>query len=126
MRRVWSTVAALVVCFLACAEASAQELVASPPLPVMKTVTPELAKVGQSVTITGKNLGKRVAAIYLTDGKQDWQLTLVEQTETKIVAKIPGGIPNRQLRLMARTPDNPSVLVEQPLLIEVILVPAGD
>ena len=126
MKRLWSFAAMLAVCLLATvAVVPAQQPTEANPLPMMKTIEPRMATVGQLVTITGQNLGKRVAGVYLTDGKKDWKMTLVEQTETKIVAKVGDSTPGGRFRLMAITTDNPGVYVEQPLVLDVIFIPTG-
>ena len=112
MKRLWSFAALLAVCLLATvAVVPAQQPTEALPLPVMKTIEPKIATIGQLVTITGENLGKRVAGVYLTDGKKDWELILVEKTETKIVAKVADSTPGGHFRLMAITTDNPGQYV---------------
>jgi hypothetical protein len=97
-----------------------------PPIPIMKSVNSELAKVGESVTITGKNLGKRLAEDYLTDGKNDFKLEVVEKSETALRVRIPVGTPPGHFRFMVLTSDKPGVLVEQPPCLNVIANPTGD
>jgi len=54
------------------------------------SVDPSSGKVNDSVTVTGQNLGKAsVPSIYLSDDKEDYKATIVEQTDEKIVMKIP-------------------------------------
>jgi hypothetical protein len=54
------------------------------------SVDPSSGKVNDSVTVTGQNLGKEsVASIYLSDDKDDFQATIVEQSDEKIVMKVP-------------------------------------
>ncbi len=53
-------------------------------------VDPSSGKVNDSVTLTGANLGKgTVAAVYLSDDKDDFKATIVEQSDEKIVMKVP-------------------------------------
>jgi hypothetical protein len=53
-------------------------------------VDPSSGKVNDSVTITGTNLGKgSVAAVFLSDDKDDFKATIVEQGDEKIVMKVP-------------------------------------
>jgi hypothetical protein len=59
-------------------------------LPKVTTVDPATGKVNDSVTLTGENLGKdSVSAVFLSDDKDDYKATLVEQENAKIVLKVP-------------------------------------
>ncbi len=54
------------------------------------SVDPASGKVNDTVTVTGQSLGKAtVASIYLSDDKDDFQATIVEQSDEKIVMKVP-------------------------------------
>src|SRR5579862_3064779 len=54
------------------------------------SVDPSSGKVNDTVTVAGQNLGKEsVASIYLSDDKDDFQATIVEQSDEKIVMKVP-------------------------------------
>jgi hypothetical protein len=58
--------------------------------PKVTGVAPAMGKVNDSVTITGENLGKdSVSAVFLSDDKDDYKATLVEQGSAKIVLKVP-------------------------------------
>jgi IPT/TIG domain len=58
--------------------------------PTIATVDPASGKVGDSVTVTGEKLGKAsVVAVFLSDDKSDYKAVVVEQSEEKIVIKIP-------------------------------------
>lgn len=51
---------------------------------------PVSGKVNDNVTVTGENLGKdTVAFVFLSDANDDFKATLVEQSEQKIVMKVP-------------------------------------
>jgi hypothetical protein len=53
-------------------------------------VEPASVKVGDNVTLHGDGLGKkRVVAVFLSTDKDDIAVVIVEQTDTKIVIKIP-------------------------------------
>ena len=59
-------------------------------MPHIATVDPASAKVNDTVTLTGTNLGKAsVAGIFLSDDKSDYKATLVDQAAEKIVFKVP-------------------------------------
>lgn len=56
----------------------------------ISSVDPPSGKVNDTVTVTGHNLGKAtVPSIYLSDDKDDFKATIVEQSDEKIVLKVP-------------------------------------
>jgi hypothetical protein len=58
--------------------------------PRVTGVEPSAAKANDNVTLTGENLGKgSVSNVFLSDDKTDYQVTVVEQAEEKIVIKVP-------------------------------------
>ena len=58
--------------------------------PQVTGVDPSSGKVNDSVTIAGENLGKHgVVAVYLSDDKDDYKATIVDQGADKIVMKVP-------------------------------------
>jgi len=58
--------------------------------PSFTTVDPISGKVNDQITVTGENLGKAsVSAVFLSDDKNDYKATIVEQSDTKIVMKVP-------------------------------------
>lgn len=51
---------------------------------------PSSGKVNDSVTLTGQNLGKdSVSAVFLSDEKDDYKATVVEQGAERIIIKVP-------------------------------------
>jgi IPT/TIG domain len=58
--------------------------------PKITTVAPAAGKVNDSVTLTGENLGKdSVSAVFLSNDKDDFKATVVEQGSAKIILKVP-------------------------------------
>jgi hypothetical protein len=58
--------------------------------PQVTGVEPPSGKVNDSVTVSGQNLGKNeVSAVFLSDDKNDYKATVVEQSAEKIVMKVP-------------------------------------
>ena len=58
--------------------------------PKVTGVAPATGKVNDDVTLTGENLGKdSVSAVYLSDDKDDYKATLVQQENAKIILKVP-------------------------------------
>jgi len=79
--------------------AAALLMLSAPPLfaqnsPSVTSVDPSSGKVNDTVTITGQNLAKpRVSAVFLSDKKTDFKATVVEQSDEKIVMKVPQVMP---------------------------------
>jgi IPT/TIG domain len=58
--------------------------------PSITAVDPTSGKVNDSITVTGQNLGKpAVAAVFLSDDKNDYKAVVVQQANDKIVLKVP-------------------------------------
>ena len=58
--------------------------------PKITAVAPAAGKVNDSVTLTGENLGKdSVSAVFLSNDKDDFKATVIEQGSAKIVLKVP-------------------------------------
>jgi hypothetical protein len=58
--------------------------------PQVTGVDPESGKVNDTVTVSGNNLGKAsVSSVYLSDEKNDYKATIVEQSDGKITMKVP-------------------------------------
>jgi len=54
------------------------------------SVDPAAGKANDTVTVAGENLGKnKVAAVFLSDDKDDHKATVVSQESDKIVFKVP-------------------------------------
>ena len=58
--------------------------------PQVTGVDPASGKVNDTVTVSGSNMGKAsVSSVYLSDDKNDYKATIVDQTDDKITVKIP-------------------------------------
>jgi len=58
--------------------------------PQVTGVDPDTGKVNDTVTVSGSNLGKAsVSSVYLSDDKNDYKATIVEQSDDKITVKVP-------------------------------------
>lgn len=87
--------------------------------PSIDTVDPPNGKVGTVITATGQNLQKAmVAKLYLTDGKNDLQVDVTEQTATSIKFKIPVKATGR-MSLMVLTSDKEPKLMELPVKVSI-------
>jgi IPT/TIG domain len=61
-------------------------------MPLIREVEPVSGTYGDVLTVTGDNLDQGiVAALYLTDGKNDIKVVITEQTATSIKFQIPAG-----------------------------------
>ena len=90
------------------------------PTPLMRTVEPDTAKIGDVITVTGENLDKaRVASVYLTDGKSEVKMVVVEQSETTLKVKIPDKAKPGRLRLMVLTTGSEPQYLEQPVTVSI-------
>jgi len=99
----------------ACLAVYAQQTAA----PSVDTVEPPNGKVGTVITATGQNLQKDlVAKVYLTDGKNDIQVDVTEQTATTIKFKIPAKATGR-MALMVLTADKEPKLMELPVKVAI-------
>jgi hypothetical protein len=88
-------------------------------MPRMSTVEPGNGKAGDVVTVAGENLQKdAVAKVYLTDGKTDTEVQIVEQNATAIKFKIPAKVTGR-LALMVLTAGKDPKLMEQPVKVQI-------
>jgi hypothetical protein len=98
----------------ACLVVSAQQA-----MPRMTSAEPPAGKVGDVIAVAGENLQKdQVAKVYLTDGKNDFEVQITEQAATAIKFKIPAKAEGR-LALMILTTGKDAKLIEQPVKLTV-------
>jgi hypothetical protein len=58
--------------------------------PQVTGVDPASGKVSDTVTVSGTNLGKAsVSSVFLSDDKNDFKATIVDQSDDKITMKVP-------------------------------------
>ncbi|MBS1855235.1 MAG: IPT/TIG domain-containing protein [Acidobacteria bacterium] len=99
-------------------------LPAAPPvqdaMPMMNSVEPTSGKVGEVLVVRGVNLGAdHVAAVYLTDGKLDFKVSVLEQTATSIRFRIPPEVKPGRLALVVLTKEASPKLIEEPVKVTV-------
>jgi hypothetical protein len=88
-------------------------------MPRMTGVDPQNGKSGDEIVVTGENLHKDVVAkVYLTDGKNDIEVPISNQTEKEIKFKIPAKATGR-LSLMVLTTGKDAKLIEQPVKLQI-------
>jgi len=89
------------------------------PMPRMVSAEPANGKVGDVIAVSGENLTKdAVAKVYLTNGKDDFEVTITEQAATSIKFKIPEKATGR-LSLMVLTAGKDAKLIEQPVKVTI-------
>lgn len=95
-------------------------LFADSAMPRMQTVEPLTAQVGDVVKVLGENLDRaNVAALYLTDGKHDIKVTIVEETASYIVFRVPPDAATGRLALMVLTTGKSPRLIEEPVKLTI-------
>jgi hypothetical protein len=88
-------------------------------MPRMTTCDPQNGKKGDVIAVTGENLQKDVVSkVYLTDGKNDFEVQVTEQNATTIKFKIPEKAAGR-LALMVLTAGKDQKLIEQPVKVTI-------
>ena len=91
-------------------------------MPRMTTVEPGNGKTGDIVIVSGENLQKdAVSKVYLTDGKNDFEVSITDQSDKELKFKIPAKATGR-LALMILTVAKDAKdqkLIEQPVKVAV-------
>jgi hypothetical protein len=86
--------------------------------PRCTSVDPDTAKTGDTVNVTCSNVDKTtVADLYLTDGKDDTKIAVMEHTADKITFHVPRIKPGRYH--IAFLTANKASMVEQPVVLTV-------
>lgn len=89
-------------------------------MPKMNSVEPATGKPGVELTVSGENLGKNaVAEIYLTNGKDDIKLSIVQQAATAIKCRVPNSTKTGRFSLMLLTAGADPKLIEQPIKVTI-------
>jgi hypothetical protein len=87
-------------------------------LPKCSAVDPDSAKTGDMVNVTCENVDKTtVADLYLTDGKEDTKVAMMEHTADKIKFQVPRIKPGRYH--LAFLSANKASMIEQPVVLTV-------
>jgi IPT/TIG domain len=88
--------------------------------PQMTSVEPGTGVSGDVLTVTGERLDQTyVAAVYLTDGKNDIKVVITEQTATSIKFQIPTEAKAGRFALMVLTSGKEPKLIEEPVKVTV-------
>jgi hypothetical protein len=87
-------------------------------MPHMVSVSAAKAKAGDVLTVTGENLDKtNVAALYLTDGKVDAKVVIIEENGRAIKFRVPTEAKSGRLALMVLTTGDKPKLIEEPVKV---------
>jgi hypothetical protein len=98
--------------------ASAAAMLGFQGMPRCSAIDPDTAKAGDTVGATCQNADKSsVAGVYLTDGKNDTKVAVMEQSGDKITFQVPAIKPGRY-HLMFLTANKAS-MIEQPVVLTV-------
>ena len=110
----------LLIAALLLALAVTAPLRAQATMPLLTAVEPGSATYGDVLTVTGDNLDQAtVAALYLTDGKNDIKLKITEQTINSLKAQIPEGIATGRFALMILTKGKDAKYIEEPVKVTI-------
>jgi hypothetical protein len=86
------------------------------PTPLMRTVEPYTAKVGDEITVKGDNLGKNlVAEVTLTAGKAAYKVDLTAQSDTEIKFNVPAAVKPGAYRITVLLNSPDPTLIEEPV-----------
>lgn len=89
-------------------------------MPTMSSVEPSSGRVGHVLVVQGANLDRDVvAALYLTDGKTDVKVAIIEQSATSIQFRIPPEAKPGRFALMVLTKGKEPKLIEEPVKITI-------
>jgi hypothetical protein len=85
---------------------------------VTEVMPPEVA-VGDIVRAYGENLNvERVVEVFLTNGKADFKVEVLDQTAMMIRFRVPADAPSGKLRVVVLS--NEGFLLEQPVFVRVV------
>jgi IPT/TIG domain-containing protein len=88
--------------------------------PLMNSVEPLSGSIGDVFAVTGENLDDvHVAAVYLTDGKNDIKTVIVEQTATTIKFKVPPEAKPGRFAVMVLTKGKAARYIEEPVKVTI-------
>ena len=84
----------------------------------VREVAPPEGKAGDILTAFGDNLNAtRVKELWLTDGKADFKLEILEQTDRTIRFRLPEWVPAGRLRIVVLS--DADMMLEQPAFVKV-------
>jgi hypothetical protein len=94
--------------------------------PVVHSVEPGEADPGAVVTAKGVSLDKtQVTAVFLSDGVQDWQVTVIEQASETLKFKVPEKLRGGRYIIVLGMAGDPPLMLEQPVKL-LVTGPIGE
>lgn len=85
------------------------------PVPMIKAVDPNTAKVGDELTAVGAHLDKAlVAELYMIQGEKTIQVKIVDQKEDAIKFAVPASVQPGRYQLMVLTAGDKPQYLEEP------------
>ena len=113
----------LIVCLLCLSFAVAIAAAADEPyrpVPMIKAVEPDTAKVGDALTATGSHLDKSaVANLYMIQGEKTIEVKITSQTEVAIKFNVPESVKAGRYQLMVLTTGTKGQFLEEPVYFTV-------
>ena len=95
-------------------------LLAQASYPNITKVEPDTAKAGAILGVAGENLDKdMVAEVYLTDGKTDIKMEIIEQTAAALKVKVPDPVKTGRFSLMILTATKPAQYFQMPVKVTI-------
>ena len=86
----------------------------------INSVDPDSGKIGDVIGAAGESIDKtKVDELYLTDGKNDFKVVIVEQSDKIIKFKIPDKMKPGRYALMIKTKAPDVKLIEQPVKLTI-------
>lgn len=90
-------------------------------VPMMRALDKEEAKRGDTVVVSGSNLGKaNVGELYLTDGTNDVKVKITTQTESAVTFVVGKEVKLGRYSLMILTAGETPMFIEQPVKLNVV------
>jgi|GEM_PF-2362751 len=97
------------------------QLIAASGVPMMRSADSTEALRGGVVAISGDNLSKaNVSEIYLTNGRDDVKMEIVEQAATLVKVRVSKDVAYGRYSLMILTSTEPPMFIEQPVRLSVV------
>jgi len=113
----------LIVCLMCLSFAAAIAAAADEPyhpVPMIKAVEPDTAKVGDVLTATGSHLDKSaVANLYMIQGEKTIEVKVTSQTEEAIKFTVPDSVKAGRYQLMVLTTGTKPQFLEEPVYFTV-------
>jgi hypothetical protein len=95
-------------------------LLAQALVPQIRTVDPMSVKAGEIVSLEGENLDREyVSGVLLTDGTNDFKISITEQTATAIKIKVPSTMKPGRFGVVVKLRKDATKEIEQPVKVTV-------